>query len=43
MDQVAVDVQQCGAVFFTADDVGFPEFVVERLDHIHEAGCGVRN
>jgi hypothetical protein len=29
--EVAVDVEQAGAVGFLADDVRFPEFVVKRL------------
>jgi len=33
MHQVAVDVQDRGAVFFGLHHVGFPEFVVKRLHH----------
>jgi hypothetical protein len=29
MQQVAVDIQQTGAVFFLVDDVRVPQFVVE--------------
>jgi uncharacterized protein involved in type VI secretion and phage assembly len=36
VDQVAVDIQEGGAVFLSAYYVGFPEFVVKRF---HGAAC----
>jgi hypothetical protein len=33
MDQVAVNVQDGGAVFFGVDDVFVPNFVVKRAGH----------
>jgi len=33
MDQVAVNVQDGGAVFFSVDDMFVPNFVVKRTGH----------
>ncbi|MCY1243357.1 hypothetical protein D9M72_563690 [compost metagenome] len=38
MQQVAVDIEQRGAVFLDVDGVVIPEFVVERLGHDAMAG-----